>query len=142
MNKEFVQKFQINELKIIDFQKWVLSLRPQQSTLGSMVISLKRDCKYLGELTKNETEELAEVFAKTEKLIKQCFNNDKINYLALMMVDEQVHFHVIPRYAKAREFAGVEFLDKNWPKQPDITQSYSDATTLDKIYNKLRSVNV
>jgi diadenosine tetraphosphate (Ap4A) HIT family hydrolase len=142
MNKEFVQKFQINELKIIDFQKWVLSLRPQQSTLGSMVISLKRDCKYLGELTKNETEELAEVCAKTEKLIKQCFNNDKINYLALMMVDEQVHFHVIPRYAKAREFAGVEFLDKNWPKQPDITQSYSDATTLDKIYNKLRSVNV
>jgi diadenosine tetraphosphate (Ap4A) HIT family hydrolase len=141
MNKEFVQKFQINELKIIDFQKWVLSLRPQQSTLGSMVISLKRG-KYLGELTKTETEELAEVCAKTEKLIKQCFNNDKINYLALMMVDEQVHFHVIPRYAKAREFAGVEFLDKNWPKQPDITQSYSDATTLDKIYNKLRSVNV
>jgi diadenosine tetraphosphate (Ap4A) HIT family hydrolase len=37
-----------------------------------------------------------------------------------MMVDPQVHFHVIPRYAASKDFAGTTWTDANWPKPPDI----------------------
>ena len=48
------------------------------------------------------------------------FDFQKINYLALMMVDPHVHFHVIPRYSSSREFGGATCLDAAWPKPPDL----------------------
>jgi len=39
----------------------------------------------------------------------------------LMMVDPDVHFHVLPRYAKERNYEGLRFEDKSWPGPPDIT---------------------
>ena len=45
---------------------------------------------------------------------------EKINYLMLMMVDPNVHFHVIPRYEGGREWQGREFVDVGWPKVPDL----------------------
>ena len=42
------------------------------------------------------------------------------NYLMLMMVDPHVHFHVIPRYAKPRRFADIDFPDSGWPGQPNL----------------------
>ena len=39
----------------------------------------------------------------------------------LMMVDPDVHFHVLPRYEKARSFGGVSFVDRAWPGPPDVT---------------------
>jgi len=135
MNEDFIKKFRIEELQVIDLENWVLSLRPQQPTLGSMVISLKRECKYLGDLKKQETQELAEVFARTETLLKKCFNYNKINYLALMMIDEQVHFHVIPRYSRKLEFAGIEFSDKNWPGPPSLEAPELKSTQLIDLLN-------
>ena len=38
----------------------------------------------------------------------------------LMMVDPDVHFHVIPRYGEMRDFDGVTFVDRGWPAQPDL----------------------
>ena len=43
---------------------------------------------------------------------------ERINYLMLMMVDPNVHFHVIPRYSEARQWDGVEFPDAGWPGPP------------------------
>jgi diadenosine tetraphosphate (Ap4A) HIT family hydrolase len=31
-----------------------------------------------------------------------------------------VHFHVLPRYARQRNFAGVEFPDTGWPGAPAL----------------------
>ncbi|MNC89705.1 hypothetical protein D3C83_56830 [compost metagenome] len=45
---------------------------------------------------------------------------DKINWLLLMMVDPDVHFHVLPRYSGARQFAGMTFTDPGWPAAPDL----------------------
>ena len=39
----------------------------------------------------------------------------------LMMVDPDVHFHVLPRYDGTRSFAGRAFGDDAWPGPPDIT---------------------
>ena len=52
----------------------------------------------------------------------------------LMMVDRDVHFHVIPRYAEARQFNGLEFIDFGWPGAPDLRQSNeTDAETNQRI---------
>ena len=38
----------------------------------------------------------------------------------LMMVDKDVHFHVLPRYEGAREHEGVSFADAGWPAAPAL----------------------
>ena len=46
---------------------------------------------------------------------------EKINYLMLMMVDKEVHYHVLPRYSETRKFEGVAFPDPGWPVAPDLS---------------------
>jgi len=62
-----------------------------------------------------------------EAALKAAFDYDKINYLMLMMVDPNVHYHVIPRYAAARSFNGAENADSGWPGPPAL----GDGITLD-----------
>ncbi len=38
----------------------------------------------------------------------------------LMMVDPNVHFHVIPRYPAAAQWSGVAFADAGWPGPPQL----------------------
>jgi diadenosine tetraphosphate (Ap4A) HIT family hydrolase len=38
----------------------------------------------------------------------------------LMMVDPDVHFHVIPRYAGQRRFADTVTRDAGWPGPPEL----------------------
>jgi len=37
-----------------------------------------------------------------------------------MMVDPDVHFHVIPRYAAPPSFGGTAFADAGWPGPPNL----------------------
>lgn len=133
MNEQFKNKFRINDLLVMEYEFWILSLRPQQPTLGSLLLSLKRDCSQLAYLESRETGELSKIFYQTEKILCYLFNNDKINYLALMMVDDHVHFHIIPRYASSRIFESVTFRDENWPKPPDVLSNSCDPETLSKL---------
>ncbi len=61
----------------------------------------------------------------------------RINWLMLMMVDPDVHFHVIPRYAGSREHGGASFPDAGWPNPPALAEALSlsdaqlDALTAD-----------
>lgn len=41
-----------------------------------------------------------------------------------MMVDADVHFHVIPRYERARYFDEFEFIDFGWRVPPDLSRHY------------------
>ena len=41
----------------------------------------------------------------------------------LMMVDPNVHFHVIPRYSEPRRWNGIEFPDAGWPGPPQLASS-------------------
>jgi len=38
----------------------------------------------------------------------------------LMMVDPDVHFHVIPRYSSPREASGLVYADAGWPGPPAL----------------------
>ena len=46
----------------------------------------------------------------------------------LMMVDPNVHFHVIPRYSELAQWNGIEFPDAGWPGPPQL----GSAVKLDK----------
>jgi diadenosine tetraphosphate (Ap4A) HIT family hydrolase len=40
-----------------------------------------------------------------------------------MMVDPNVHFHVIPRYEGMRSHAGIEVADAGWPGVPALGEA-------------------
>ncbi|MBI1774718.1 MAG: HIT family protein [Proteobacteria bacterium] len=118
---EFALKFRTAELAVKSYRDWVWSLRPVHCTLGASVLSVRREAIQLSQLSPEEFAGLAEVVKDVETRLKDAFAYDKINYLMLMMVDPLVHFHVVPRYATPRRFEGMEWVDKNWGKFPDIS---------------------
>lgn len=109
-------------------EHWAVLLRPAQATLGSLVLGARSQATRFSELEPAAFADLGEVVARIERVLKQRFDYDKLNYLMLMMVDPNVHFHVLPRYATARQFAGVEFVDSGWPGPPEL----ASATPLDE----------
>jgi diadenosine tetraphosphate (Ap4A) HIT family hydrolase len=108
---------------LAEYDHWVVLLRPKQVTAGSMVLACKEEARALGEVSAAGWGELARVAASLEAAARDAFSHDRINYLALMMVDPHVHFHVLPRYETVREVAGAVFSDDSWPGPPDITST-------------------
>ena len=103
------------------FEHWLVLLRPAQPTLGSLVLVCTDSARRFGEIGAEAAAELQLATDRIERALGDAFRNDKINYLMLMMVDPDVHFHVLPRYEKPREFAGATFEDAAWPGPPDVT---------------------
>jgi len=115
-------KFGHPETLLAEWPHWAVLLRPAQVTLGSLVLVCRDPVQRFGEISPGAAAELREVVASVEAALGACLRFDKINYLMLMMVDPDVHFHVIPRYAQARRYAGSEFDDPSWPRPPDVTR--------------------
>ena len=67
--------------------------------------------------------EMGAVVSEIEHALKAAFAYDKINYLMLMMVDPNVHFHVIPRYSEPRSACGLTIPDPGWPAMPQLGQA-------------------
>ena len=120
---ETAQKFGYPASMVGDYDHWLVLLRPAQVTLGSLVLICKEEASRFGEIGPAASAELHRVTARIESVLSGAFQNDKINYLMLMMVDPDVHFHVLPRYASEREFAGMTFSDPSWPGPPEITRA-------------------
>ena len=72
------------------------------------------------------------VFSHIEKTVKVKFDYDKINYLALMMIDFHVHFHIIPRYSEKKEMHGIDIIDNDWPKPPNVLEGTPLSESLSK----------
>lgn len=136
---EFREKFRVNELLVLETPAWSWSIRPLQPTLGTSVISLNRQAANFSEVTAAEMAEFAEVVAKLENALRKAFSYDRINYLMLMMVDHQVHFHVVPRYASERQFAGLEWSDSGWPSLPALADCQHKDSVLPLIRDALKA---
>lgn len=136
--KEFSEKFRIEEFKIRQIGSWIISLRPSQVTIGSLILSLNRKSSSFSDLTIKEGEELINAFKEIENIYSYSFKPDKINYLALMMVDDQVHYHVIPRYENFVEFDNNIYTDVDWPKPPEIMNKLENID-LNNILDYLKS---
>ena len=135
---EFKLKFKTEELKIYESKYWIWSLRPVQATIGSGVLSLKRECPVLSELNQEEFSDLIDIIKVIERTLKKTFNYDIMNYLMLMMVDKQVHYHVIPRYERTIDFAGTAWKDSGWPGISNLTGDETDIKVLNQIQNKIK----
>ena len=118
-----IKKFGYPSSLLHEYRSWVVLLRPAQPTLGSLVLACKEDATSLGSVSSAAYAELSTAIADLERALRQAFDFHKINYLALMMVDPHVHFHVIPRYAEPREFDGARCEDAAWPKPPDLSRT-------------------
>ncbi|MEO7602259.1 MAG: HIT family protein [Sphingomicrobium sp.] len=118
-----IAKFGYPASLIRDYQHWVVLLRPAQVTLGSLILAAKSDAQAYAQLPPEAFAEQAQVVGHIEQALRVFCAYEKINYLMLMMVDREVHFHVIPRYSKTRTFAGTEFPDHGWPGIPDLAKA-------------------
>jgi diadenosine tetraphosphate (Ap4A) HIT family hydrolase len=116
------RKFGHPETLLASWAHWAVLLRPAQPTLGSLVLVCGDPVQRFGAISTGAAAELREVVAAVERALGECLRFDRINYLMLMMVDPDVHFHVIPRYAAPRRYAGAEFPDPFWPGPPDVTR--------------------
>jgi diadenosine tetraphosphate (Ap4A) HIT family hydrolase len=99
---------------------WLVLARPKQPTFGSLVLICKEDAQAFSDLSAEAFADLGVAVAGVEAMLRKVVDYEKINYLMLMMVDRDVHFHVIPRYAGERTHAGETFPDAGWPAQPNL----------------------
>jgi diadenosine tetraphosphate (Ap4A) HIT family hydrolase len=115
-----IEKFGYPASLIREYDHWVVLLRPAQVTLGSLVLAAKSDASAYSRLPPEAFAEQARIVADIERALAQFCAFEKINYLMLMMVDREVHFHVFPRYSTTRTFEDVDFPDHGWPAIPDL----------------------
>lgn len=115
------EKFGYPDSVVKSFDHWHVLVRPAQPTIGSLVLVCSDEASHFGGISTAASTELQHACAEIERVLGELFQFDKINYLMLMMVDPDVHFHVLPRYESAREYAGATFTDGTWPGPPDIT---------------------
>ena len=120
MANDTMRKFGFPGTLVRAFEHWVVLLRPAQVTLGSLVLCAKSDAESFGALEPAAFAELGEIVPAIEQALKAFSDYERINYLMLMMVDRQVHFHVFPRYAGERRFDDRVFADAGWPGPPDL----------------------
>jgi len=104
-----------------EYDHWVVLVRPKQVTLGALVMACKERAQSFGAVSSEAFREHERVVRDIEQGLKAFSAFEKINYLMLMMVDKEVHYHVLPRYSETRNFEGVDYPDPGWPAVPDLT---------------------
>jgi diadenosine tetraphosphate (Ap4A) HIT family hydrolase len=118
-----IEKFGYPATLLRELDHWLILLRPAQVTLGSLVLAAKSDVTAYSELPRAAFTEQADAVALIERGLRGFCDYERISYLMLMMVDPNVHFHVVPRYSGMRQWSEVEFPDSGWPGQPDLAAS-------------------
>jgi len=117
-----IEKFGFPATLLREFEHWVVLLRPSQVTLGSLVLAAKSRATAYSDLSREAFAEQADAVQSIESALTAFCQYERINYLMLMMVDPNVHFHVIPRYSTPRRWNGMEFADAGWPGPPQLAQ--------------------
>jgi diadenosine tetraphosphate (Ap4A) HIT family hydrolase len=132
------RKFGDPDNRIAQTDYWTVLLRPRQPTLGALVLVCREDVKAFSEASAAAFADLGNVVRGVETMLRATVNYERINYLMLMMVDPDVHFHVIPRYATPRDFAGTSFPDGGWPGPPQLEPAVVlDVAQRDKLRARL-----
>ena len=98
------------------------------------------DARQFGDITPAAFAELGTAVGDIETASKLLRPWQKINYLMLMMVDPDVHFHVLPRYEAEQVFEEVSFADSGWPGPPDLASAVNpDAALTASLIARLKS---
>jgi diadenosine tetraphosphate (Ap4A) HIT family hydrolase len=133
-------KFGHPDTLVADYGHWCVLLRPAQVTLGSLVLVCKDEAECFPDITAEAFAELARATRDIERGLRAFRPFDKINYLMLMMVDPDVHFHVVPRYGSTQTFETVQFHDAGWPGPPQLGTAVSPELDLrDRLLAAIRA---
>lgn len=123
MSNETARNFGFPATTVAETDRWLVLVRPKQPTFGSLVLVCKDQAHAFSDLSPEAFADLQVAVTGVERLLRAKVDYQKINYLMLMMVDPDVHFHVIPRYEGAREHGGVSFPDAGWPGPPALASA-------------------
>ncbi len=133
-------KFGDPATRVAQSTHWTVLLRPKQPTLGSLVLVCREPAAAFAELSAAAFVDLREVVRRVESVLREVSAYERINYLMLMMVDRDVHFHVIPRYDGTRNFLGADYRDAGWPGPPALDAALTpEADARDALLDRLRS---
>ena len=137
-SRRLTVKNSISKDTIKQFNHWTVLFREDQITPGSLIIVLNDLSKRsLGDVPSAAWAEFGEVCSFIEVTVKNVFPAEKFNYLALMMGDKEVHFHVIPRYSKPIHINGNEYTDPDWPLATKLQTLDMDKKTTEHIHQLL-----
>lgn len=121
-------KFGDPTTRIAQTNCWTVLLRPKQPTLGSLVLVCREPVQAFSAVSAAAFADLQVVIRHVETVLREVVAYERINYLMLMMVDPDVHFHVIPRYSGGREFGGAKYPDTGWPGVPALEPAVTPTT--------------
>lgn len=120
MSNTTAQNFGFPRSVVAETDHWLVLVRPKQPTFGSLVLVCKAPVQAFADIPAAAFADLQVAIGGVERLLRGAVDYAKINYLMLMMVDPDVHFHVIPRYEGERQHDGQSFVDAGWPGQPNL----------------------
>jgi len=108
-------------LLLNETQYWRICLAPNQSLLGTCVISLKRHTGDLANLTDEEFLEFLQVVRNVEASITSAFGATMFNWSCYMNhayrenpPNPHIHWWAVPRYNHTVEFQGLHFEDPHF----------------------------
>ena len=120
MTNATARKFGYPKSLVAETDHWMILVRPQQPTYGALVLVCKEEAQAFSDLSPTAFTDMKRAVDGIEALLRPTVAYDRINYLMLMMVDLDVHFHVLPRYDGERIYAGHTFKDAGWPGPPAL----------------------
>ena len=134
-------KFGYPSSLVVETGRWLVLVRPSQPTFGSLVLVCKDKAQAFSEISPEAFAELAQVTQGVEQALRELVQYERINYLMLMMVDPDVHFHVIPRYDGERSFEGLSFPDAGWPGVPALSSAVAlDPAVMERLCQRLQAL--
>ena len=120
MTNQTAVRFGYPDTLIREYDHWFVLLREPQATLGSLILCEKSDATKFSNISMDSYQEMGMVVGDIERALRAAFSYEKINYLMLMMVDPNVHFHVIPRNSEPQSACGLTIADPGWPVVPQL----------------------
>ena len=141
MPNQTMTRFGYPNTLIREYEHWVVLLREQQVTLGSLVLcSISEETAFANLSTESFTE-MSVVIGDIERALGEEFEYDKINYLMFMMIDPNVHFHVIPRYKSERSLGELTVVDQGWPGVP-MLDAFEELTPSEQDNLRMRLIDI
>lgn len=141
MPNQTMTRFGYPNTLIREYEHWVVLLREQQVTLGSLVLcSISEETAFANLSTESFTE-MSVVIGDIERALGEEFEYNKINYLMFMMIDPNIHFHVIPRYKSERSVDGLTVVDQGWPGVP-MLDAFKELTPSERDNLRMRLIDI
>jgi diadenosine tetraphosphate (Ap4A) HIT family hydrolase len=135
-----IEKFGYPGTLLKEYDHWVVLLRPAQATLGALILACKDEANRFSDITPEAFTEMGRAVTDIERGLASLFDYRKLNYLMLMMVDPDVHYHVLPRYESDQTYGQATFTDPGWPGPPNVAHdNEADAVTKAKLIEALKA---